>query len=286
MKWTNFHTHCNFDDGDADAEQYVIEALRCDVKTLGFSSHSPLPFHTDWTMKPEDLQNYCDTIRSLQKKYASQLEIFLGMEIEYIPGVIGPRSSQFRSARLDYVIGSVHFFTGEVAGKRLTFDNDEEEFLEGLNGIFKGDVRKAVTAYYSSICEMVEKECPDIIGHLDLIKKNNKQDKFFSETEGWYKEAVLQTLKTIANSKAIVEVNTGGLTRKRCDALCPSLWILEYILKLDIPITLNSDAHNPAEITGYFKETADVLKNIGFKHLYILTAEGWRPLTFSAAGLE
>ncbi|MCX7766895.1 MAG: histidinol phosphate phosphatase, partial [Candidatus Sumerlaeia bacterium] len=129
-------------------------------------------------------------------------------------------------------------------------------------------------------------ECPDIIGHLDLIKKNNKQDKFFSETEGWYKEIVMRTLKTIAGSKAIIEVNTGGLTRKRCDALYPSLWILENILKLNIPITLNSDAHNPNELIGHFKETAEVLKNIGFKHIYVLTDEGWKACNFSVTGLE
>ena len=61
---------------------------------------------------------------------------------------------------------------------------------------------------------MVETECPDVVGHLDKIKMQNVNGKFFKEEEKWYQEAVIKTLKTIAEKGVIVEVNTRGVYKK------------------------------------------------------------------------
>ena len=45
---------------------------------------------------------------------------------------------------------------------------------------------------------------------------------------------------------------------------------------LKIPITLSSDAHQPEELDGYYKETMDLLKDIGFKELACISSEGWK----------
>ncbi|MCD6386637.1 histidinol-phosphatase [Candidatus Sumerlaeota bacterium] len=286
MGWTNYHTHCHFCDGEAEPEAYVQSALRQGLLALGFSSHAPLPFPTHWTMDPGRLDDYLSTIRALQKKYADKLPIFLGLEIDYIPGVISPGDARFQALGLDYIIGSVHFFGSALDGLYPTIDGTEEEFLKGINGIFKGNIRLAVESYYQNVRSMVQMSTPDIIGHLDIIKKNNKQSKYFSEDETWYRQTVSDTLTTIAESNAIVEVNTGGIARKRTDSTYPSPWILERIRELNIPITLSSDVHSPELITGLFRETATLLLDIGFTHLYVLTPTGWQPRPFSPEGVE
>ena len=131
---------------------------------------------------------------------------------------------------------------------------------------------------------MIITQKPDIIGHLDKIKMNNK-NRFFSEDEKWYKDLVKETLKYIhQNSKSgipIVEVNTRGIYKKKTQSLFPSIDILEQCYLLKIPITLNSDAHKPDELTNYFKETIQILKNIGFKGIHILNNGKWLLKPFS-----
>lgn len=287
MSWTNYHTHCHFCDGKAEPETYVQSALQHGLLALGFSSHAPLPFPTHWTMDPAKLDDYLTTIRALQKKYADKLPIFLGLEIDYIPGIISPGDARFKALGLDYTIGGVHFFgTPLDDGHYPTVDGTEADFLKGLNGIFRGNVRLAVETYYQHVKQMIQNSPPDVVAHLDLVKKNNKQSKYFSEDEAWYRTAVYETLDVIANSTVIVEVNTGGLARGRADSLYPSTWILERICELNIPITLSSDVHLPELITGLFSETATLLLDIGFSHLHVLTPAGWQPRPFSPSGLD
>jgi len=115
---------------------------------------------------------------------------------------------------------------------------------------------------------------PDIIAHLDKIKMHNK-NRYFTEEEGWYKDIVWKTLKFIADkSNCIVEVNTRGLYKKRSDTFFPGPAILEQIHHLKIPITLSADAHQPAELNGYYEEAIKLMKEIGFKELVCFDNKG------------
>ena len=86
----NYHTHtprCRHANGTE--ESYVQTAIQGGLKILGFSDHTPYCFpegyYTHMRMYPHQLPEYCDTVRALQKKYADQLQIHLGLEVEYYP---------------------------------------------------------------------------------------------------------------------------------------------------------------------------------------------------------
>jgi len=286
MSWTNYHTHCYLCDGVGEPQHYVDQALKRGAKGLGFSSHAPVPFPNSWTMQAENLALYCQLIDELRQTRPQGLPVFLGLEIDYIPAVMSPQDVTFRSIGLDYIIGAVHFVGANKAGVPWTVDGDPQSFARGLKEIYQGDIRTVVELYYTLVREMVETACPDVIAHLDLIKKNNPKEMYFSETESWYKTAVFDTLETIAASGAILEVNTGGIVRKRTDTLYPSSWILEQSLALAIPITLSSDAHQPDHVTAGFEDAAGVLREVGFETLHILGTDGWQPCLFSPAGLH
>ena len=51
-------------------------------------------------------------------------------------------------------------------------------------------------------------------------------------------------------------------------------FILEKCLKMEIPVMINSDAHKPEQLTLQYKEAVDLLKNVGFKELFILDKTG------------
>jgi len=58
-------------------------------------------------------------------------------------------------------------------------DFTAEELARGLREVYVGDVQAMVRAYYERVQMMVKQDPPDIIGHLDLIKKLNKGNRFF-----------------------------------------------------------------------------------------------------------
>ena len=286
MHWTNFHTHTDYSDGEGTPRDFADEAVRQGVKVLGFSCHAPVPFPVSWAMKSSDLREYRESVRSLKTRYEGKLRIYLGLEIDFIPEVTGPSFPQFQSLALDYTIGAVHFAGRHGEGKYWGIDASEEEFAWGIDRLYGGSAEEAVKCYYRMIRAMIQGSRPDITAHLDLIKKNNKGGKYFSEEERWYREEVFETVRAIAASGSILEINTGSLSRHQMDSPYPSPWILERCFEEDIPITLCSDAHKPQDLTGAFRETAALLRDIGFKTLHVLGPRGWSPLPFSPEGLE
>ncbi|KPU43820.1 histidinol-phosphatase [Oxobacter pfennigii] len=274
MGYSNFHTHCIFCDGKGEPESFVQEAVKQGFDALGFSSHSPLSFNS-WTMKEERIEEYLNTIENLRVKYKDDIQVYKGLEIDYIPGIYGPRSTRFENLNLDYNIGSIHTIKDEKTGEYPNIDGSSDEFERMLNGMFGGSMEKMARKYYGLVRDMVEIHAPDIVGHLDLLKKNNRGGKYFTEEESWYKEEIAKTLFVISKYRSIVEVNTGGMSRNYIDTFYPSPWILEECREMDIPVVLSADAHEPANISAFFNETAAFLKDIGYAKQRVLYNGKW-----------
>lgn len=270
--WSNLHTHSTYCDGTSSLAEIVNTAISKNMISLGFSSHAPLPFNSPWCMKKENLTNYLHEINQL-KKNTSPLQIYNGLEVDYIPGKISP--DDFKN-QLDYTIGSVHFVESFADGRGWEIDGTHASFNEGYEHIFKKDIHAVITRYYELIREVVTKNCPTIIGHLDKIKIQNKYHPYFDESESWYRKEVKHTIDVIRTSGAIVEVNTRGLYQKKSLTPYPSPWILELICQQQIPITLSSDAHHPDDLINQFPETAKLLLAIGFKKICILMDGRWQ----------
>lgn len=279
--WANFHTHSDYCDGKGKLMDYVQRAIELDLMSLGFSSHAPVPFQTRWTMKPERLHDYLNAIHIL-KKSTTGLEIYSGLEVDFIPEVTSP--NLFKD-RLDYTIGSVHFIEKFDDGTGWEIDGTHALFLEGLAKIFDNNIQDTITRYFELTREMINTACPTIIGHLDKIKIQNVDEKFFHETDTWYQAEVKKTIDLIESSGAIVEVNTRGLYKKKSDTTYPSPWVLELLHQKNIPVTFSSDAHHRDDIIMQFPETAMLLKKIGFTTVTILHEGEWVALPFNEHGI-
>ena len=285
MSWTNYHSHTNFSDGTDEPAVYADAALAQGMLAYGFSCHVPMPFYCAWSMKMEKLAEYSEMIEILKREYRGQLQVYRSLEIDYIPNVIGPKSQFILDAKLDYTVGSIHFVDQFADGTHWEIDGTSAIFENGLQQIFGGDIRKAVTRYYELTRMMVREECPDIIGHIDKIKMQNPGNKFFSEEEDWYKAEVLKTLDAVAGTKAIIEINTRGLYKKKTTEPYPGKWMLTEILKRKIPVAINSDSHHPKELTAEFGEAAALLKEVGFETVRSLYDNQWQDFQFDTNGL-
>lgn len=286
MPWTNYHSHTRYCDGTDIPDKYVAQAISQGLAVYGFSSHAPVPFALDWAMDDDKVPDYLEEIESLKKRYADQIEIYAGMEVDYIPGKIGVKDYFIANLGLDYTIGSVHFVDGFENGKPWVIDNTTHKFEYGLHRIFDNDIQKAVSRYYELIREMVRNEPPDVVGHLDKIKMHNSKKHFFDEDEVWYKDAVLETLDVIAEAGVIMEANTRGIYKKLSGEPYPSSWVWKEALKRGIPAQINSDGHHPREITSNFEEAASMLNSVGYSSVRILYQNKWQDKPFTSRGIE
>lgn len=286
MPWTNYHSHCRYCDGSDQPAVYVEEALKQGFAAYGFSSHAPLPFLTTWCMKVEELSAYLSEINHLKSPYQSDLQIYCGLEVDFIPDLMSPQNELIKALNLDYTIGSVHFVDAFPNGQHWEIDGTHSIFRAGLQQIFKGDIRAAVTRYFELTRQMVLEQCPNVVGHLDKIKMQNTSTPFFAETVTWYQEEALKTLRVIADSGAIVEVNTRGLYQNKTTEVYPGSWILTQMHRLDIPVTLSSDAHKPREIASHFDYATQLLIQTGYKEMHVLLDGAWQPRSFNKTGIQ
>jgi histidinol-phosphatase (PHP family) len=125
---------------------------------------------------------------------------------------------------------------------------------------------------------MVEIYHPTILGHLDLIKKNNGNSNFFNENEKWYRDAVFSLLEKIKKGNTVIELNTGGKYRGYTLDYYPSNWILKEIKDRNIPITVSRDAHDVKSLNYDYEESIRLLTMMGFKNISCFDGEKWKEL--------
>jgi histidinol-phosphatase (PHP family) len=267
MLLSSFHTHTYFCDGADPVELLCEKAVEKGFTALGFSSHAPLPpecgLVSDWNMKAPDLERYIDEVRKAKEKWADRLEVFLGLEVDYIKGVMGPADNIYKELRFDYLIGSVHYIVPE-RGAPFTIDGPASEFDKGIQEGFGGDGAALMEAYWDAVGEMSAAGGLQIVGHLDLLKKNNQDQRWFSLCDARYKKKLGQVLDVIAGSGQIVEINTGGLSRKRTKEMYPAPWILDNMKERGIPVLISSDAHSYIQLDSYYDEAKKLLTEAGY----------------------
>ena len=269
----NLHTHPHYCDGKDTPAEYVQEAINQNFTSFGFSSHAPLPFENSFAIKEEEIPNYVNEIIQLRELYKEILPLFCGLECDYIVNMSKPFQDFQQKYGLDFIIGGVHLVQQD--GQLWFIDGaDPQTYDDGLATLFGGDAKKAVRQYYYQLCNMIENERFDIVAHLDKIKMHNR-NRFFTEDENWYRNCVRESLELIKEKDLIVEINTRGIYKKRCETFYPSLWIVKEMKSLSIPITISTDAHQKDEISLGFQDAKNALLGIGMKDVKMLTCQGW-----------
>ncbi len=234
-----------------------------------------------WAMKADRLADYLTQLTTAQQQQ-SQPEIALGLEVDYLPNCIGPADF---AQELDYTIGSVHFVDSLPDGQPWEIDGAASVFRSGLELVFRGNARAAISRYLELTRQMVDASTPTFVGHLDKIKIQNAGDRYFCEQERWYQQQIEDTLQAITRAGCAIEVNTRGLYLNKTPTCYPSPWVLGRIQALKIPITLSSDAHRPDQLTADFTRTAILLFELGFRELQTWLNGRWQMVPFTPYGL-
>lgn len=271
--YANHHTHTEYCDGKASAAAMAAEASRLGMRVLGFSSHAPLPFRTEWTMDWANLDAYAATIRSLAAEYAPKdMDVLLGLEIDYIDGLCGPADGRFASLGLDFSIGSVHHVRPPALGDDplATVDGAQEGFDALIAQGYGGDALGLAEDYYRAVGLCVKAGGFDILGHFDLVRKNNPAQTRFREDHRRYRDAAMEAAEALRGTGVIVEINTGGMARGKTRSPYPEQWILRELRAIDVPVCVNSDAHDTAHLSAFREAGVEAARAAGYRELTIV----------------
>ncbi|WP_321494648.1 histidinol-phosphatase HisJ [uncultured Desulfobacter sp.] len=235
------HMHSTFSDGSATIDQMAKSAIEKGLETIAITDHMPLPFKTRYAMDLEQIGNYRDAIQKAARTHKQNLTILSGMEMEYIPGH-EQWVKNVRDLGWDMLLISVH----QIATHQGVFliNGREDDFRQTLTRAFRNDFQAFCREYYALVCQAASTGWFDAVGHLDVLKKHNLDNKYFDEKSDWYRELIHDTLDTIAGAGMKMEINTNGLHHAAA-APYPSYWIIREAMKRNIPLILGSDAHHP-----------------------------------------
>ena len=234
------------------------------MSILGFSDHSFTACDTSYCMKKEDYETYCKEIRALKEKYADQLTIFCGLELDYYSD---PDVDAF-----DYVIASVHYINQD--GVCYPIDHSAKQQVECMEQLFGGDPVAMAERYFELLCEHVERSKPIFVGHFDVITKFS----LMPEEDPRYREIARKAVKRIMKSCPYFEVNSGAIARGWKKLPYPNRFLLEMILEEGGEVLLSSDSHYQENLDYFFDEEVKLLKDVGFDHVSVFNGCGYEQI--------
>ncbi|MCL1950711.1 MAG: histidinol-phosphatase HisJ [Turicibacter sp.] len=267
-KWDG-HSHTQFCLHGAveDVEQLIQRAISRGFTKYSITEHAPMPkgFYEKaggpkWAletagMEPGAVERYLKTMHGLKKKYASQIELLIGMEYDYLPE-FNAWTTDFLNeygGQMDDGILSVHFLPGNE-GLRV-IDESPGDYKDGLLD-FYGNFQAVQEAYlervYGSIMADLGPHKPKRIGHVSLARKFKNafphEDTGFSQTSmDWYQKIFTE----MERQNLAMDMNMAGLFKDYCQEPYPPKEILNHF-KPKVKKIYGSDSHHLDDVErGY-----------------------------------
>ena len=265
-KKSSVHCHSTMCDGKNTLQDMASAACAQGLTTLGFTGHSYTQRDREYCMSPSRTAQYKATIAKLKTEYKGKVDILCGIEWDIL--------SEDKRTGYDYWIGSAHHLYGKNTGKYYEIDFRPQDLWDCINDDFDADPLAAVEAYFAEV-EKVAALKPDILAHIDLIKKLNAKGEFFDEESPRYKAAALKALQAAKDNDCLLEVNTGGVYRGYRKDFYPGPWLLGEWQKMGGKVIITSDSHDIASLTYGFDEAAAAIKAAGFTSVEVLTGHGF-----------
>lgn len=266
MRKREGHSHtefCPHGSGD-DVELMIQKAIKLGFQEYSITEHAPLPpaFKTMYAGQPTglteasmamgDLEAYFAKANRMKAKYAQQIHIHIGFEVDFIPDFAdwtrafldeyGPKT--------DDGILSVHFMKGRN-GKYWCVDDTPEDFATGLLEP-AGDSQTIFAQYFKAVEQSVTTDLgqygPQRIGHMTLVRKFQDHFSLDPDYSQQNQQLIQEILKAVADSHKQLDFNAAGLYKQDCNEPYPNFPIATTAKKLGIPLIYGSDAHSIAEI--------------------------------------
>jgi len=227
-----------------DPAEYAAVAEQRGLKGIIITCHAPLPdgLGIDHRMAPEDFGRYVDLVAAARETFAGRVDVRLGLESDYFPGIERWAEKLHARAPLHHVLGSVHM---QVTHYRAKY--------------FTGDFLAYQRTYFEHLAESAETGLFDTLAHPDLVKNEAPHAWDF----GRILPDIQRALDRIARTGVAMELNTSGLN-KALPEMNPGPRMLALIRERGIPVVIGADAHRPGRVADRYEEALRLLGEMGF----------------------
>ncbi len=279
------HSSGYCDHAHSTLREMLDAAVANEYYTFGVSEHIPRPARFLYPNEKElgwteaklaaDFAQYTIDIDILAREYVGRLTVLRGFEAEVVPGDdYAAVVNSFRDQKLadgrpafDYFVGSVHYVLD------FSIDGEVSEFKEAVEAA--GSLETLAVLYYEKVAEMAFALKPDVVGHLDLIKKRVRAGGYdLTDLEtARVRSAADNALEAIRSIGGILDLNTAGW-RKGLGEPYPSPRLVARARDLGIPFCFGDDSHSTADVGAGIVAARDYLLENGVDTVTILTREG------------
>ncbi|MDF3059851.1 MAG: histidinol phosphatase [Rariglobus sp.] len=227
-----------------EPEEYAAMAELRGLKGIIFTCHAPLPggFAAEVRMTPEQFDDYVAMVARAREAFAGRVDVRLGLESDYYPGVEPWLRELHARVPLHHVLGSVHY---QMRDYRALFH--------------RGDLAAYQELYYEHLALSAESGLFDTLAHPDLIKNEAPDQWDFEKVRPW----IVRALDRVAATGVAMELNTSGVL-KAMPEMNPSPSQLRLMCERGIPVVLGADAHTPLRVADGYAEALRLLQSVGY----------------------
>jgi histidinol-phosphatase (PHP family) len=173
----------------------------------------------------------------LRGEYFGKIEVMLGLEMDFLDGLENYCRDLIARYPWDYIIGSVHYL-------------DTACRLGAWPKNCGGDIGAHYKRYFEQLRKLARSGICDIIAHFDIPRRTGQDPTAANAAD------IADTLREIANAGLSLEINTSGYRHAELPhpAPYPNFPIIKEAIALGIPMTVNSDSHDPQHVGWKFAE--------------------------------
>ena len=246
-----------------EPEEYAAMAAQRGLAGIIVTCHNP-PVD-GWSpgvrMAEAQFDTYVAMVARARAAWAGRVDVRLGMECDFAPGMEEGVARQLERAEFHHVLGSVH---PQIAAYKERY--------------YTGDALAYQRTYFEHLALAAETGLFDTLAHPDLVKNEFP--------EAWQPAQLADTLAAsldrIAASGVAMELNTSGL-QKRLPEMNPGPGILAEMRARDIPVVLGADARTPTRVAADYLPALALLETAGYTHVSLFLDRRRREIAIADA---
>jgi len=235
------------------------------IKIMAIADHYDGMLCADGPYDYSHIVESCAEANSLTARYSGDGMVLRGIELG--EGNWDREATQRVLSACDYdvVVGAIHAVrTPLMEGTTLLKRAYSQLKYDQLTPV---QIYELLNAYFDEVLDMVRTVDIDIAAHLTCVVGYflNRHNIYVGVEQ--FKEKIIAILQTMIQKGIALEVNFSVYPKRGISS--PHHWIIEEYRKLGgYLICMATDAHHPAECGGGYEQGIEILKELGFKHIF------------------
>lgn len=237
---------------------YAEAAMQRGISILGFAEHGPA-CHSDPRyrgLEENEMEDYVREVLAAKGEFAGQIQIFCGLELDYIPKKLRYYEKLKERYPFDYFLVSVHLIDD--------WHVDDPASIKISKHRHK-DLPSLYWLYYQQVIAAAKTGLFQGLAHIDYLRRSLPHPP--GKPPDFTRDLFAEVAEEIAKCGVAVEVNTRGREIEASSEVHPTMPFLKQLVTAGAKFTLGSDAHDVSRVGDGLKEMRGMLRDEGVGRL-------------------